>query len=130
MFLVVTRARRLFRIVLFALAGVVVPACTFSGQQPQAITPLSEIVWDRQALDEGLGWKLCVDAHPCVDRGPITAKASDGISQTYRARLWSDSVAPYLTEGTHRLTVVVYRVARRSSESRKSATLMVRVGAK
>jgi hypothetical protein len=92
------------------------------------ITPDSMIAWERRSLDEGIGWKLCVDEHPCVDLGPISARSSDGTRQTYQSRFWSQGVAPYLTPGTHVLAIVVYKVSDGILESPKSAGLMVRVG--
>ena len=97
-----------------------IPGCTPRREGPPVlITPDSLISWERSSLDERIGWKLCIDAHPCVDLGPITARSSDGIRQTYRTPFWSDPVAPYLSPGTHRLSVVVYRLADRTLVSRE-----------
>ena len=113
-----------------ALIALAVPACMFRQNRLPiiTITPDSMIAWERQSLDEGIGWKLCVDDHPCVDLGPISARSSDGTGQKYQSRFWSQGVAPYLTPGTHSLAVVVYRISDRTLESGKSAELMVRVG--
>ena len=105
------------------------PACASCSGDPPIITPDSLISWDRQSPDERIGWKLCVDEHPCVDLGPISAKSSDGVSQTYESRFWSDEVAPYLSPGTHRLAVLVYRLSDRTLASPKSEPLTVRVDA-
>ena len=111
-----------------ALIVLAVPACMFQQNSLPMITPDSMIGWERPSLDEGIGWKLCVDEHPCVDLGPISARSSDGTGQMYQSRFWSEGVAPYLTPGTHRLAIVVYKVSNRTLESPKSAELMVRVG--
>jgi len=107
-----------------------IPACASCWGGPPIITPDSLISWDRPAVDERIGWQLCVDEHPCVDLGPISAKSSDGIRQTYQSPFWSDRVARYLTPGTHRLSVAIYRVSDRSLVSPKSEPLPVRVAAK
>jgi hypothetical protein len=111
-----------------ALIVLAVPACMAQQNRLPIITPDSMIAWERRSLDEGIGWKLCVDRHPCVDLGPISASSTDGTAQKYQSRFWSQGVAPYLTPGTHSLAIVVYKVSDRAHESRKSAALMVRVG--
>src|SRR6266853_4929672 len=111
-----------------ALIVFAVPACMFQQNSLPIITPDSMMAWERRSLDEGIGWKLCVDEHPCVDLGPISARSSDGTGQMYQSRFWSEGVAPYLTPGTHRLAIVVYKVSDRTLESKKSAGLMVQVG--
>jgi hypothetical protein len=107
--------------------GVTFPACVSQSGPPVVITRDSEIAWVRPSLDEHIGWKLCVDAHPCADLGPISARESNGTSQTYQSPFWSSAVAGYLLPGTHTLSVVVYKLADRTLESRRSAPLTVRV---
>jgi hypothetical protein len=111
-----------------ALIILAVPACTVQQSTLPTITPDSMIAWERPSVDEGIGWKLCVDAHPCVDLGPISARSSHSSGQTYQSRFWSEGVAPHLTPGTHQLAIVVYKVSGGAPESKKSAGLMVQVG--
>ena len=113
---------------LFAgLVVLAIPACISRRCGPPVITPDSVISWDRPALDERIGWKLCVDQHPCEDLGPISARSSDGIRQTYQSPFWSERVAPYLSPGTHRLAVEVYRLSDRTLVGAESEALTVRV---
>jgi hypothetical protein len=114
-------------LLLVVLLALTVPGCGFTKSAP-LITPDSEITWNRPSLDERIGWKLCVDQHPCVDLGPISARSSNDTTQTYQSHFWSQSVAPYLTPGTHTLAVVVYKLHNRTLESRRSAAMRVRVG--
>ena len=116
-------------LLLVVLLALTVPACRFTNRAP-LITPDSEITWDWPSHDERIGWKLCVDEHPCVDLGPISARSSNDTTQTYRSHFWSQGVRPYLTPGTHTLAVVVYKLDNRAVESGRSAAMTVRVGAR
>src|SRR4029450_6447108 len=102
-----------------------IPACMSCRNGPLFITPDSQISWDLPSLDERIGWKVCVDEHPCVDLGPISARSSDGIRQTFLSPFWSYRVAPYLSPGRHRLSVEVYRLSDRTLVSPKSGALTV-----
>ena len=111
-----------------ALIVLAVPACMAQQNRLPIITPDSMIAWQHRSHDEGIGWKLCVDRHPCVDLGPISALSSDSTGQTYQSPVWSEGVAPYLTPGTHQLAIVVYRVSDRTLASKESARLTVQIG--
>jgi len=114
-------------LLLLVLLTLTVPGCGLTNRAP-LITPDSQITWNRPSHDERIGWKLCVDQHPCVDLGPISARSSNDTTQTYQSHFWSQSVTPYLTPGTHTLAVVVYKLDNRTLESGRSAAITVRVG--
>jgi hypothetical protein len=110
------------------------PSCKFLFDEapsvdhgPPMITPQSLLAWDRPTSGQQIGWKLCVDAHPCVSLGPIAPTTTHGSTDTFRGHFWSDQVAPYLTPGTHTLAVTVYGVRDQMVSSARSAPITVRV---